>query len=354
MIRKCVQFVLLMLCLCIFGCDDSANLDTLLTVAPDIIAPDTQGVVTDLTPEVWEKIKFEREFTYRFSENLLTTYPEREDIRASYEREKAKAERIKVLEEEFYNRYIDADGIPIIGNEMTLDVYFIMARDIFLMMTSKNPRLREPLRDHFYLVITGGRVEYWLSHYGDSGSAQLMPNHKEFFETSGILYSNNTCQTGGLTLDYGPRTPSGLVRVRGWCVSQILHPHDDPINPTRGAPATGDPFRTFVHEVVHALERIMYDIDPTFEERLLKAHKNSDEKGLWGSPTVVGEWWAGVTEYWFFRYHPEYINVYGITPRYTTQDFIDYDPLAAELFLQWYPEVSFTDIAKHYFGRENH
>ena len=43
MIRKHVSFILLMLCLCVFGCDDSANLDTLLTVAPDIIAPDTEG-----------------------------------------------------------------------------------------------------------------------------------------------------------------------------------------------------------------------------------------------------------------------------------------------------------------------
>ena len=89
MIRKHVSFILLMLCLCIFGCDDSANLDELLTVAPDLITPDTQGLtddsanldkllaivpdlmapniageVTDLTPEVWEKLKFVREFSF--------------------------------------------------------------------------------------------------------------------------------------------------------------------------------------------------------------------------------------------------------------------------------------------------
>jgi hypothetical protein len=55
MIRKFVPFVGLILCLFVYGCDDSANLNTLLTVAPDLIAPDTEGVVTDLTPEVWEK-----------------------------------------------------------------------------------------------------------------------------------------------------------------------------------------------------------------------------------------------------------------------------------------------------------
>ena len=43
----------------------------------------------------------------------------------------------------------------------------------------------------------------------------------------------------------------------------------------------------------------MYDIDPTFKERLLKAHKNSDEKGLWGYPTILTEWWAGVTQIGF-------------------------------------------------------
>ena len=46
-------------------------------------------------------------------------------------RKKAKIARIKELEEEFYNRYIDADGVSIIGNEMTHDKYFVAARDIF-------------------------------------------------------------------------------------------------------------------------------------------------------------------------------------------------------------------------------
>ena len=64
MIRKFVPFVGLILCLFVYGCDDSANLDTLLTVAPDLIAPDTEGEVTDLTPEVWEKLRFNREFSF--------------------------------------------------------------------------------------------------------------------------------------------------------------------------------------------------------------------------------------------------------------------------------------------------
>ena len=39
---------------------------------------------------------------------------------------------------------------------------------------------------------------------------------------------------------------------------------------------------------------------------------------------------------------------------HTAQDFIDGDPLLAELFLQWYPDISLAGIAKYYFGRENY
>ena len=58
------------------------------------------------------------------------------------------------------------------------------------------------------------------------------------------------------------------------------------------------------------------------------------------------------TPRWFFRDHPEYINPNGRS-FHTAQDFIDSTPLLAELFLQWYPDVSLAGIAKYYFGREN-
>ena len=355
MIRKHVSFILLMLCLCVFGCDDSANLDELLTVVPDLIAPDTEGVVTDLTPEVWEKIKFVREFSLKHAEKAMKRHldnpnlPDRDFVIEWYETEVAKVKYLEELQPEFYNRYIDADGIPIIGNEITLDKYFVMARDILLMMTSKNPRLREPLRDKFYLVIVGGTVQYWLAERSDRSYTQLFPDFQYFFETTGKLLTKNTCQTGGLTLDYGPRTSSGLVRVWGWCVSQILGRYEDPFSlPRSGQPIITQPFSTFVHEVVHALERIMYDIDPTFEEKLLRAHKNSDEKGLWGTPTILPEWWAGATQKWFFHVHPEYTTDFTQRIFESTQDVIEYDPLAAELFLQWYPEISFINIAENY------
>ena len=384
MIRKHVSFILLMLCLCAFVCDDNpidvitvppdtegltggltgsiTNLDRLLTIVPDLMAPNIAGEVTDLTPEVWEKLKFNREINFNVhqknvmrGEELQMEYSEKDKaaMKYTYDREVAKIKFLEVEQPKFYNRYIDADGVSIIGNEKTLDEYFVMARDIFLIMTSKNPRLREPLRDHFYIIITGGFEEYWLTHRGHPESPQLMPEQRFISKRNGYLFARNTCVTGGLGYDYGlPRTAS-VVKVQGYCVSHVIGRYDDLINPTRGHPPTySQPFWTFIHEIVHGIERIQKDIDPTFENRLIAAHERflaTDPV----HPTIIGEWWAGVTPYWFIRDHPEYINPNGRS-FHTAQDFIDRFPLLTELYLQWYPDVSLAGIAKYYFGRDTY
>ena len=357
MIRKHVLFILLLcLCLCAFVCGDDSNLDTLLTVAPDLIAPDTEGVVTDLTPEAWEKVRFVRE--YDLFQHL--TGPEHHfwllEGHADYDPEKDKARHeaaetriaeIKEMEEAFFHKYIDADGISIIGNEMTHDKYFVMARDIFLMMTSKVPRLREPLRDHFYLCIVGGLEEdyrlvtrendHWEVTKGDSFMTQAFPSWRWHIVNvlGGRFSERNFCAKG--SIPYVAGTSSGLRKIRGWCVSGIFVEY---------------PFKTYVHEIGHALETIQYEIDPTFKERQLLAHKNSNENDLWGTPTSVIEWWAAITSYWFFNVNPafttlENVPLYG--PRFASyEEWAEYDPMTAELCRQWYPEISFTNLIANY------
>ena len=350
MIRKFVQFILLLfcLCLCAFVCDDSPNLNEIT------VPPDTQGVVTDLTPEVWEKVRFAREFWMlthlkgpsHFYWNLAGSpdYDPEKD-KAWHDAEEVRIARIKELEEAFFNRYIDADGVSIIGNEMTHDKYFIIARDIFLMMTSKNPRLREPLRDHFYLCIVGGlEADHRLVTKSDESWTQLFPSLKYLSEINRSIRSANTCVTGGVALNLGTRTSSGLTKVRGWCLSCVF---GHPVLATYA-----NVLDIYVHEISHGLERVMRNIDPTWDEKRLKAHKNSDENDLWGSPTNTNEWWAGVTRHWFFSVNPEFTTehknpLYG--SRFAShEDFAEYDPMTAALLRQWYPEISFTNLADNY------
>ena len=362
MIRKFVQFVGLILCLFVYGCDDSANLDTLLTVAPDLIAPDTEGVVTDLTPEVWEKLRFVREFQmlqhltgpphyFWLLEGSPDYDPERDA--AWHAAEETKIARIKVIQEELYNRHIDADGISIIGNEVTPDKYFVMARNILLILTSKHPRLREPLRDHFYFIVVGGVSMYKsvLTHRRhDAAYLSLVPEYPIHLlaldaaldpENTTIYYTPNPgCDSRGVTLDIGTRTPSGLVKRAGWCTSPVFfgeyYPH-----------------RTFVHEFIHALDHVMADIDPTFRETLKEAHRKSVfDEGLW-FPFPINwrddilqkvdgwaEWWPSVLELWFFETGPGLIFE-------SHQDFEEYDPRITEIIRQWFPEVLFFNTAEY-------
>ena len=341
MIRKFVPFVGLILCLFVYGCDDSANLNTLLTVAPDLIAPDTEGVVTDLTPEVWEKIRFVREFGVKISESLIEQYPERDDLKASYEKKLEKAARLKEMQEEFYNRHIDADGVSIIGNEVTPDKYFIMARNILLIMMSKTPRLREPLRDNFYKIIVGGaRHSPVLGPRLDGIYLYYLP---ELLIAGGDWFKA-TCSGGWQGWDhlFEQHTSSGLLRVKGWCVSPVFH-------------SSHYPYRTFIHELMHILEYVMFDIDPTFKERLEEAHRNAMDKGLWlehiwrnDIKRGYYEWWPEVLEIWFFNTgvgtKPWTVSEF-IFESY--QDFEEYDPIVTKLIRQWFPEISFATEANY-------
>ena len=342
MIRKHVSFILLLcLCFCAFVCNDPINVIT--------VPPDTEGVVTDLTPEVWEKVRFVREFQmlqhltgpahYFLNLEGSPDYNPEKD-KAWHAAEEARIARIKELEEPFFNRYIDADGVSIIGNEMTHDKYFVVARDIFLMMTSKVPRLREPYRDHFYLCIVGGLEEDHRSVFSPDGyMTQLFPSWRYVLEINQIWRDRNTCSTGGVGIEIGTRTESGLSKVRGWCLSSVFGPEPN------------KHFRTYVHEISHGLERVMRNIDPTWDERRALAHKNSDENDLWGQPTTTNEWWAAVTSYWFFHVSPEFKtldkSLYG-EHFASYEDWAEYDPMTAELLRQWYPEISFANIADNY------
>ena len=305
--------------------------------------------MTDLTPEVWEKIRYVREYEL----NLHLTGPAHHfwnlEGSATYDPEKdaafiaeqeARIARIKELEEAFFNRYIDADGVSIIGNEMTHDKYFVIARDIFLMMTSKVPRLREPYRDYFYLCIVGGREEDHRSVFStDSFLTQAFPSVKYQQDINQGWSARNTCNTRRVCCGRLHLTESGLRKITGWCVSCVFDGHPSIV------------FRTYVHEITHAFEQMQYEIDPTFEERLLLAHKNSNENDLWGNPTTVGEWWAAVTSYWFLNVSPEYATLksLGSDELFVSHEaFVEYDPMTGELCRQWYPDISFANIADNY------
>lgn len=125
--------ITILLIFSISGCGDE-----ILLLHPEILEfAESEGVVqTKLPPEVWQTLKAARE------RRLSSLYWIKDAISAA-DFEAKLAERlteiakVKAMQETFYNRYIDADGIAIIANNTVEDKHLIGARHVVLAITSK-------------------------------------------------------------------------------------------------------------------------------------------------------------------------------------------------------------------------
>ncbi len=153
--KRFYRLYFIVTCLCILACGDRTNVDILTNIGTHI----EENAVTDLTPEVWEILRKFRTGDMTYFEWIRTKLPDNfwtGQSQADYEKAIAYAKELKPKQESFYNRYIDADGLAIIGKDCTADKYFIAAKNAYLLMTSKRPELRDRLRGNTYLTVVDG------------------------------------------------------------------------------------------------------------------------------------------------------------------------------------------------------
>ncbi|MDE0089536.1 MAG: hypothetical protein OXU23_27725 [Candidatus Poribacteria bacterium] len=278
--KRKLGFLFFFLCL---GCGDRANLDLLYTLTEPV-------EVFDITPEVREKLK-----AYH------SVYSDT-------------AEQLKIEQKAYYKRYIDAEGITVVGPDLP-DWYFIEARRIILVMTSKRPELRETLSGDFYMIIPDPYLPF-----------DIIPEVRA--SAVGKPRPFAVCNT-----HVNPIPKS--KQVVGWCVGPIWQGNTE----------------LFAHEFAHALHTSIRILDSTFDDRLYRAYENAVEDNLWTLHLYVldnlafpfsdyyktnyKEYWAEVVKYWFHRVgHGHYFK--------TSQEFIEHDPQIGELILKWFPEVSLS------------
>ena len=157
----------------------------------------------------------------------------------------------------YYTKYIDADGIAIVGGDLVHDSFFQMARHIVLVMTAKLPGLRDALSYNQPGGITGQDIPFRLvltEHF--SKDFQNMPEYQNV-NVDGIIAFLGTFA------GYFARADVGV-------------PPDD-----WGRPA-GQMFGTgvIIHEMAHAIdEAILYhNLVPQFAERLEAAWAREKDK----------------------------------------------------------------------------
>ena len=297
--------ILIILCLFIISCGDIEIQSTLRSLsAPATADTEITGVPIEVQELVWYDPEAGRE--------KLRVILEAGDTQPAWVADGIRKNICKGEQQRrYYAKYIDADGIAIMGNSNVTDQEFHIARDIILTMTAKRPEMRK-------LMSPAGKFRVILVQDTPSSSIGEIPE---------FACLNYEIDAGGI----GGRFKSvSLVSAR----SRSWH--------------------TQIHEFAHSIHTFIncyeifegycyytsgVDLDAqNFVARLKKAYETAIEAGTWRgeyAETSDGEYWAEGAVRWFLSIGPgaEFL---------THADFAARDPLLAELLDEWFAIETFA------------
>ncbi len=223
-----------------------------------------------------------------------------------------------------YTKYIDADGIAIIGNAYIDDRYFYAGREIVLTMTAKHPELRK------HMALRANK----RPRATPSGDIRVLKRNFAL-----ILFH---VDQGFNALPEYKDTPEWAIGFCGLqhCVSPVQkYPGKDEIH-----------MDIFVHEFAHAIHWAILMIDPTFQERLDAAYADAVENrdGYWRGGGSSGnaalssstEYWAHSAVRWFYRF-----TLPTGSGENHHKRFRENDPLLYALFQEWFDFVYLGTLA---------
>ena len=294
---KRYKLTCLLLCvyLCIFGCGEGRMESVLYDVGGGEVV-----VETALPPVVWDTLKAVRERDLQ-SLQFVSGNPAAAEL---IDAEAARVAELKAWQEEYYDRYVDAAGIAIVGNSGFSDVHYIRAGHIVLSMTSKRQELREELSvaNRLYMVLVGD---------GD---------------TTGWWYPPEIRHTA-IRIGYVPPPGCSISSKGGFCYGYVF-----------GGQGQRE-FEIFVHEFAHAIDyAIITQLDPGFYEQVKQAYAIAVTSGTWAglyAEAAPGEYWAEGAVVWFYDVGPG--------RQFETYDALaEHDPLLFDLLDEWFPRVSFA------------
>jgi hypothetical protein len=214
----------------------------------------------------------------------------------------------------FYKKYVDADGIPVIASEKVPDAALLVARDIVNSMLALRPDVRQALVDRGWRTGVIAEVEMTMD----------IPEYARL-KRPGAPAGEPVVQADR---DYHANRSRGLGG-----------------NPTTGAeenllgyPGTryyGE--HIFVHEFAHAVMTGLRTADPELYGRIRIAYDSAMAAGKYVHPdgrkhyatTNQNEYWAEGAQWWFFSNYGECFagNVKVETP----EEFRGYDPALFDL-----------------------
>src|SRR5688500_2152862 len=195
----------------------------------------------------------------------------------------------------FYAKYIDVVGLPVVASKEIADQALVRTHEIVTHMVAGRPGSLECMvKNGMYLIIIG--------------KDQVYTDMPEYSDHPNPAYQNERVRgTGGKPTSFGEEN----------LLSLPLDRYDDE--------------SIAVHEFCHTIDSTLRSIDPTWNERRNAVYKKSIQSGLWklsyaaGNP---GEFWAEVAQSYF---DCNRVNNWNHGPIGTREQLKAFDPEAYEL-----------------------
>jgi cyclophilin family peptidyl-prolyl cis-trans isomerase len=171
----------------------------------------------------------------------------------------------------FYEKYLNVDGLPVLGSAQLNDYALLEAEWIVRHMTAHRPVLLSTLASNNVRLVIMASNEFTTD----------VPEHSDLKPQ---IYWDRRARGLGAT----PERPA----VSGAEENLLCYPND--------------PYQKeniLIHEFAHAIhEMAMSRLDPTFDQRLRAAYESAQERGLWKgtyAATDRNEYWAEGVQSWF-------------------------------------------------------
>lgn len=215
----------------------------------------------------------------------------------------------------FYEKYLDASGIPIVGSKNIDDAAFYAVQQVVNKMVSMRPDvLAQMIKNKLRVGIIGiSEVTTDMPEYRD------LPGRPDDSRTW-----NDTRGLGATT----SRPLSGCAEENVLCYGQGKDPYFNE--------------DILIHEFAHSIHELgILFVNPSFDKELNKAFENAKAKGLWVNTYAqsnYAEYFAEGVQDWFN------INAYAVPTDgihneiHTRSQLAKYDPVLYNIIKQYFPD----------------
>ena len=209
----------------------------------------------------------------------------------------------------FYQKYLDAGGLPVLGSTNVSDYAMLEARWILLHMLSHRQEILPVMATNRARLVVMAHNEYTTDVPEQANRAPK------------VFWDRRARGLGG--------------RIASCGEENLLN-------------FPGDPYSTeniLVHEFAHAVLNVgMRALDPEFKDRVRAAYRKAVDAGLWKktyAATDVEEYWAEGSQSWFENNRESDAQHNHVNTR---AELKEYDPELASLCAEVYGEISWRYV----------